>query len=226
MVTACESGATAAARALRSLQLNAQAEQLEQREQQEADRAARAGGKETIAASVAAELARELDCAVVAMRYPVTDDFAVRLTDEFYRLLWDSGLPVDVVVPKAVVVAAESGSDARDLAGHAGDLRGTGGRPAVDAPESRRSDVGPEGGADGVFPSRTTSVRGPERGQWRQRAPVALAPASGQVGVLMHGMAGAGKTTCAVEVAYCHENTFAALAFWQAPTVRRSGRLP
>jgi hypothetical protein len=36
--------------------------------------------------------------------------------------------------------------------------------------------------------------------------------------VLLHGMAGAGKTSCAVELAYRHQDGFAAIAFWQAPT--------
>jgi hypothetical protein len=50
------------------------------------------------------------------------------------------------------------------------------------------------------------------------RASTALAAESGRTSVLLHGMAGAGKTSCAVELAYRHRDSFAAVAFWQAPT--------
>lgn len=47
----------------------------------------------------------------------------------------------------------------------------------------------------------------------------ALAPGSRRTAVvLLHGMAGAGKTACALELAYRHQDSFAAVAFWQAPT--------
>ena len=49
-------------------------------------------------------------------------------------------------------------------------------------------------------------------------ASAALAPDSGRTAVLLHGMAGAGKTACALELAYRHQDAFAAAAFWQAPT--------
>ena len=49
-------------------------------------------------------------------------------------------------------------------------------------------------------------------------ASAALAPGSGRTAVLLHGMAGAGKTACALELAYRHQDSFAAAAFWQAPT--------
>lgn len=49
-------------------------------------------------------------------------------------------------------------------------------------------------------------------------AATALAPDSGRTTVVFHGMAGAGKTTCAVELAYRHKRDFLALAFWSAPT--------
>ena len=48
-------------------------------------------------------------------------------------------------------------------------------------------------------------------------ASVALAPGSEQAGVLLYGMAGSGKTACALELAYRHQDSFAAAAFWQAP---------
>ena len=55
------------------------------------------------------------------------------------------------------------------------------------------------------------------RAQAMARASAVLAPGSGQAGVLLHGMAGSGKTACALELAYRHQDSFAAAAFWQAP---------
>jgi hypothetical protein len=46
----------------------------------------------------------------------------------------------------------------------------------------------------------------------------ALAPESGRTAVVFHGMAGAGKTACALELAYRHQRVFEAPAFWSAPT--------
>jgi CHAT domain len=49
-------------------------------------------------------------------------------------------------------------------------------------------------------------------------ASAALAPRNGRTTVVLHGMAGAGKTACALELAYRHQDGFGAVAFWQAPT--------
>src|SRR5262249_38890575 len=46
-------------------------------------------------ATVASRIAAELDCAVLAMRYPVRDEFAVRLSERLYEALFGQGLPVD-----------------------------------------------------------------------------------------------------------------------------------
>jgi hypothetical protein len=46
----------------------------------------------------------------------------------------------------------------------------------------------------------------------------ALASVSGRTAVLFHGIAGMGKTTCAVELAYRHRHAFRTFAFWSAPT--------
>ena len=50
------------------------------------------------------------------------------------------------------------------------------------------------------------------------QASAALAAGQRPTAVLLHGMAGAGKTACALELAYRHQDGFAAAAFWQAPT--------
>ena len=49
------------------------------------------------------------------------------------------------------------------------------------------------------------------------RASEALAPESGRPGVVFHGMAGAGKTACALELAYTHQQTFPLMAWYAAP---------
>src|SRR5262249_16355444 len=43
------------------------------------------------------------------------------------------------------------------------------------------------------------------------------APESGKSGVLFHGMAGAGKSACALELAYTHEQAFERLIWHKAP---------
>ena len=49
------------------------------------------------------------------------------------------------------------------------------------------------------------------------QATEALAPKSRHCGVFLHGLAGAGKTTCALELAYGHADAFARVVWWQAP---------
>jgi len=66
------------------------------------------------------------------------------------------------------------------------------------------------------FPAEPTRFVG--RAEVMAAAGAALAPASGCTAVVFHGMSGAGKTTCAVELAYRHQRGFVALAFWSAPT--------
>ena len=49
------------------------------------------------------------------------------------------------------------------------------------------------------------------------QASAALAPESRLPGVLLHGMPGAGKTACAIELAYTHEHAFEQLVWFKAP---------
>ena len=79
------------------------------------------------------------------------------------------------------------------------------GRPELDPAEVRMQE----------FPSEPERFVG--RGQAMAKASAVLAPGSGRAGVLLHGMAGSGKTACALELAYRHQDSFAAAAFWQAP---------
>ena len=60
----------------------------------------RVGGLEA-AGGLAAELAERLGCAVLAMRYPVVDDFAIALAEKLYDLLAGKGQPL----PRALGIA-------------------------------------------------------------------------------------------------------------------------
>jgi hypothetical protein len=66
------------------------------------------------------------------------------------------------------------------------------------------------------FPAEPTRFVG--RAEVMAAAGAVLAPASGRRAVVFQGMAGMGKTTCAVELAYRHQRAFVTLAFWSAPT--------
>ena len=80
------------------------------------------------------------------------------------------------------------------------------GKPVIDPAEQRMA----------YFPAEPARFVG--RAEAMARASAALAPGSRRTAVLLHGMAGAGKSACALELAYRHADAFAALAFWQAPT--------
>ena len=85
---------------------------------------------------MAAALVDRLDCAVLAMRYPVVDDFAIALAGSFYNLVLGKGQPVARAL--ALTLAA-GGADAADAGcagvvdGHAGVVRGPGGGVALGA---------------------------------------------------------------------------------------------
>ncbi|MGB7799109.1 MAG: hypothetical protein WBL53_23060 [Pseudonocardiaceae bacterium] len=66
------------------------------------------------------------------------------------------------------------------------------------------------------FPVKPSRFVG--RAEAMAAASTVLAPSCGRRAVVFHGMAGVGKTTCAVELAYRRQRGFVALAFWSAPT--------
>ncbi len=174
---------------------------------------------------VARAVAAELRCAVVAMRYPVADDFAVAFAEELYeRLLGvrdalpDSrGQPLDVALARATARAAgPRPTPARPVLSlatpvligrHAPGLvlEVPRGQPGLDPAQVRMQEFPPE-------PERFVG-----RAQAMARASVVLAPGSARTAVLLYGMAGSGKTACGLELAYRHKDSFEAVAFWQGP---------
>jgi hypothetical protein len=208
VVSACESAAGKVAETLGLLGLAEQAAQAQQQADAQAQPASEWG--------IGHRLAAELDCAVVAMRYPVADEFAIRLADRLYEGLFHLELPLDRALPPAVAAAA---GDAPSLACPAISIA----VPALFGARAAGLSLTPPRGG-GLRESRMAFFPDePERFVGRARvmaeASTALAPNSGRTAVLLYGMAGAGKTACALELAYRHEQVFAdGLVFWQAPT--------
>ena len=210
VVSACESAAAATAETYRLLGLTEQAESLETGSVD--------GGTSTAVRDLARRLARELNCAVVGMRYPVADEFAIEFGRVLYQQLLSQGNPVDAAVARAVAAAAgpvaSAACPAVSLATPAVfgavaiglKLTVPRGQPALDPAEQRMA----------YFPDEPKRFVG--RADAMAQASAALASGSGKTTVLLHGMAGAGKTACALELAYRHQDAFAAAAFWQAPT--------
>ena len=155
------------------------------------------------APTVARALTEALDCAVLAMRYAVEDEFAMNLARELYDRLFRQKQPL----PQATRLA---------LASVAG---GEGGGPAVGALSAAAPALfGPRAADLMLVPPKSTGIDAdtslafvpklPEHFVGRvsamTRASAALAAESSRSGVLFHGMAGAGKTSCAVELVYHH----------------------
>jgi hypothetical protein len=209
VLSACQSAADTTAQALRLVGLDDQADAVE------AESGDQSAGEAT---GLTRSLVRELGCAVVAMRYPVTDEFAIAFGEVLYEQLLSRQQPVDTAVARAVAAAAGPVPSAAHPAvsiatpGVFGarafglTLKPPRGTPLLD----------PADRAMAYFPSEPERFVG--RADAMAAASAALAADSGRTGVLLHGMAGAGKTACALELAYRHYDGFAAVAFWQAPT--------
>ena len=182
--------------------------------------------------ALASELCGQLGCAVLAMRYPVADDFAIALSGTLYGLLVDKGQPL----PRAVGMTLRKLSTATDGTGPAGGLASgkaySGAFPALSfatpalfggtaadlhlaAPSGRSSESRDIAVTMAGFPPEPQRFVG--RTGVLTRSSSALAPGSAVPGVLLHGMPGGGKTACALELAYGHEEAFDRLIWYKAP---------
>ncbi len=167
--------------------------------------------------SVASALVKDLDCAVLAMRYPVGDEFAIRLSQELYDGMLRRGQSLTSALQVAMTNILEGGYSA-DIPPLSVATPALFGRRAAnltikppeeeyEAPETPMA----------YFPNE------PERFVGRLnalgRANKALATKSKKTGVLFHGMAGAGKTACALELAYHYyrSHRFRTFVWYQAP---------
>lgn len=212
-LSACESAAVTAQEHLRLLGLDPGIRDTTDPEQPEKGE----GGGGSLPA-VAAALVDRLDCAVLAMRYPVVDDFAIELARSFYGLVLGKGQPVTralgITLPRVAPWPPTGGAPAISIAtpvlfgARAGDL-------SLVPPAGRLVGLDTEREKLAAFPEQPQRFVG--RVGPMTRATTALAPRSGRSGVVLHGMAGGGKTACAVELAYTHQHSFPLLAWHQAP---------
>lgn len=171
--------------------------------------------------ALASELTRRLHCAVLAMRYPVADDFAIELSAKLYKLLAYDGQPLPRAVAMTLKHLAATGTNAGrkypalSIASPAIFGAAANGltlaAPQMPGPRSYSTDDLKMSG----FPDEPDRFVG--RTAVMARASAALAAESRIPGVLLHGMPGGGKTACALELAYGHEDAFADLVWFRAP---------
>jgi tetratricopeptide (TPR) repeat protein len=171
------------------------------------------------APTVARALVNSFDCGVLAMRYAVGDEFAMELG----RSLFDGLFRQRQNLPRAIQGALSTALGANGAAAGALSVATPAlfGAKAADLqlqPPKQTSEgykVPDTGLAE--FPAQPEHFVG--RVTAMTRASAALAVEGQHSGVLFHGMAGAGKTACAVELTHHHHavGRFQAFVWYRAP---------
>ena len=155
---------------------------------------------------LAQALSQRLDCAALAMRYPVGDAFATELMLALYEKLLDKRRPLPAALHLALEDTLEADIPKPPLSPATPILVGV--RAAelqlVPPPQEAQTIALPTVGLSIAFPPKPARFVG--RLQPMLRASQALARRSLKRGVLFHGMPGAGKTACALELTYRHEH--------------------
>jgi len=170
--------------------------------------------------ALAVELMTKLDCAVLAMRYPIGDEFAINLASEFYRLLLEKGntLPRSLQLAMQKILKEGYSAATPPLSWATPALFGS-----RSAELMLRIPKEPQG--QFVSPMIGLSYFPPEPKRFvgrtgpLGRASSALARDSEKRGVLFQGMVGGGKTACALETVYLQSRSqrFRHFVWHQAP---------
>lgn len=173
---------------------------------------------QTALPSLAQTLSQRLDCAALAMRYPVGDGFATELMLSLYEKLLERRQPLPAALHLALDDALGADVPRPPLSPATPVLAGPRAADLLLAPPQRPAQdfVLPTVGLGIAFPPEPERFVG--RLQPMLRASQALAPRSDKRGVLFYGMPGAGKTACALELAYRHaERRFQGYVWYRAP---------
>lgn len=189
----------------------------------DADAQAASGVEQGLAHMPAWVLERGLDCAVLATRYAVDDQYATSFTNALYQRLLERGEPL----PRAAHIASERALRALGRSGSAADrplsmtMPMLLGRHAAELTFAMRPHASPA--ARDAGPAVPPFAAEPRHFVGRVRAMMqaseALAENATRRGVLFHGMAGAGKTACVVELAWHHLRAarFEQVVWYRAP---------
>jgi tetratricopeptide (TPR) repeat protein len=173
---------------------------------------------QTVLPSLAQSLAERLDCAALAMRYPVGDAFATELMLALYEKLLDRHQPLPAALHLALDEALKADIPRPPLSPATPILIGPRAADLQLALPARppQQFALPHVGLGIAFPAEPERYVG--RLQPMLRASQALAPRSSLRGVLFHGIPGGGKTACALEVSYRHaEGRFQGYVWYRAP---------
>ncbi len=186
--------------------------------QERAEGAELAQAAGTALPGLAQALSQRLDCAALAMRYPVGDAFAIELMLALYDKLLDKRRPLPAALHLALDDALASDIPKPPLSPATPILVGV--RAAelqlAPPPQAGQAIALPTVGLSIAFPPEPARFVG--RLQPLLRASQALARRSLKRGVLFHGMPGAGKTACALELTYRHEQgRFTGYVWHRAP---------
>lgn len=172
----------------------------------------------TVLPSLAMTLSQQLDCAALAMRYPVGDAFATDLMLALYAKLLERRQPLPAALHLALRETLTAASTAPALSSVTPILVGPRAAELQLRPPAQPSQgfTLPAVGLSLAFPPEPARFVG--RLQPMLRASQALARHSARRGVLFYGMPGGGKTACALELAYRHEQArFRGYVWYQAP---------
>jgi tetratricopeptide (TPR) repeat protein len=163
--------------------------------------------------TVARALVQSLDCAVLAMRYPVGDQFAIDLG----RGLFEGVLEKGQSLARALQVTLPKVSDGPDVNADAVATPTLFGRYATTLALQVPGGEAPV--RLGLAHFRPESERFVGRVGLLTKARAALARESGSTGVLFYGMSGGGKTACALELAYQYQDIdrFQHFVWFEAP---------
>ncbi|MEU3986397.1 hypothetical protein AB0F77_41145 [Streptomyces sp. NPDC026672] len=223
LAAACSSADTSADERLEALGLGAPTRSAERDEH---DGQGGQGGTAHVG-TLAEVLAARLDCAVLGMRHTVTDDFVTRLNGAVFKLMVEQSNPLGralaLALPRVVDVPATEASP--PLAALTPALFGASAVSLTLEPPRGPGLFFDQGELKlAGFPDRPARFVG--RGGLMSAANRNLAPHSGSSGIFLRGMAGAGKTACALELAYGQEGNFRMLVWYRAPEVAGDGAAP